>query len=64
MSFLSQMGSQGGTFRAFRHSASTKIDSIRAQLRKDSKSEELKDIRQQLGSSQAALETCLTTINL
>lgn len=60
MSFLSQMGSQGRTFRAIRHSAST----LRAQFRKDSKSEELKDIRQQLGSSQAALETCLAMINL
>ena len=53
-----------GAFRAFRHSASSKISTLRAQVRKDSKAEELKDIRHQLSSSQSALQTCLAAINL
>ena len=54
----------GRAFRAFRHSASSKIDSIRTQLRRDSKSGIIKDISTQLGLSQGALETCLAMINL
>ncbi|KAI4259947.1 MAG: hypothetical protein L6R42_004297 [Xanthoria sp. 1 TBL-2021] len=56
--------SEDGRFRAFRSKARAKVDSIRTQLRKDSRSEEIGDVRQQLRSSQAALETCLTMIQL
>ncbi|KAL8784073.1 MAG: hypothetical protein Q9213_004200 [Squamulea squamosa] len=51
-------------WRPFRQLASSKVDSICTQLRKDSNSDKLRDIRQQLASSQAALDTCLTMINL
>lgn len=59
-----QGGGHGGALRAFRHSASSKIDSIRTQLRRDSKSGVIKDISLQLGLTQGALDTCLAMINL
>ncbi|KAL8731007.1 MAG: hypothetical protein Q9166_003658 [cf. Caloplaca sp. 2 TL-2023] len=58
------MRHQDSGLRMFRKKANSKIISIRTQLRKDYRTEELRDIRQQLASSQAALETCLTMINL
>ena len=59
-----QGAGRGGAFRALRHTAGSKIDSIRTQIRRDSKSGMIKDISLQLGLSQGALETCLTMINL
>ncbi|KAL8993142.1 MAG: hypothetical protein Q9169_006574 [Polycauliona sp. 2 TL-2023] len=56
--------SDDGRFTAFRHKARAKVDSIRTQLRKESRSEEFAGVRQQLSSSQAALEICLSMIQL
>ncbi|KAL8658742.1 MAG: hypothetical protein Q9226_000813 [Calogaya cf. arnoldii] len=56
--------SESGRSKAFRSKTRAKVESIRTQLRKDYRSEELGDVRQQLSSSQAALETCLTMIQL
>lgn len=59
-----QLPSEDARFKALRSKARVKVDSIRTQLRKDSRSEEIGDAMQQLSSSQAALETCLTMIQL